>query len=867
MYIVVVLSVLAMMIPMSIPVSAAGGAMGMTLVATGNTADPTLYAGDNDSGYNVFGSTVKVAVVGDSSTVRGWAYPPTDGYPAPLLTNADDNWAEFVSYSLTEAKISAAMNDNTTVGPIGKKWGSVYNTVISQPLGTSSYVSWNEDGNVWLGTTSVTDTVIGQFNAVYPSNATNTHVAQGAILNWYLVDGWQTVDMTAAEAAPGGDHDLGKCGQIADMFPARFSKFSNGSTYIQSVSGADGTSTQVITSNGAESIKIVIVVEYPGDPEINTVPEVATYSFKKANIDAVPQLRWAGEKAILEADFGDVLGPQVVKFSLGNESNGELSAVGEYYGIGANLTNTTQTVWVGVDNATGMYPVAVEAQKEGKVSVDATLYAYLNEEDMVMVSQQSFTVYFLQLNSLVLSDVIGKRVLTDAHGNVISHKDGLWTESNPWDETLDWEAIHAEDGNLDNDTRNVSTDALLRARVTGWFGEFETDNPAGMIDVGNGRTINLPEGRYIMPDDWDLLAGSYKTRPHWDIMCDPSTVTVLGVYPMGPYFTNYGEMAYDVDEDLVAAPLVVGPFSPSLEVMTNTGWAAELTSTDEARPYKTVVPDGELNKWDAPMPPAKIIFEIMDDPADDMDGVGYFKDAFKEDIYYIANEGPGAVMTPLLYTNPFYFAMIPAHEYIPATSANGWYDWDTFGTDGDAYGPYRFWQIMDPVQDVDGYPTEVEVYSDNHGEAMVYLNGDYDLPLNDYDSGLDINYMDVVGTTTVQAIADYPYFRNLQAIYSNTVQKTWTWGGQILGPDEMEGAPMVLVAGTDKVGASDEIMLDDGFTWEGIKTIDPVTGMSSEPDAQGKSNKHVVWIWATDRDGMQAGVLGTQVDCTEWCGR
>jgi len=858
MYIVVVLSILAMMIPMSIPASAAGGYILLNLKANNEV----------DSEYNAAGAVVIAHVVGDTSTVDNWTKLDFAG-----SSDMTDNgtWAELTGTPGTETRITAHMADNTDLTTV-KKWGGDVETYFTQP-NTSSFVTWNEDGNAWLGTGSITDLVIAKFNKVEtskeyaPDGIPNTTGAQGMILNWYLVDGWQTVALLTDEAAPHGNYNMGNCGYANSLWDARFTTFSNGQTYIQTITDGTGSSTVSFSSNGAESVKIVVVPEYPGDPEIDTTIEVATYSFKKANIEAVPQVRWAGEKAILEADFGTVSPTEnVVKFSLGNESNGELSAVAEYANDEYNLTNTTQTVWVGPDPNTGsMFPVAVEAQKEGKVVVDATLYALTGNDMMVMVSQQSFTVYFLQFNSLVLTDVIGKRVATDEAGNIISHKAGLWTEENPWDETEDWEYKYSDDPTdpnynaemHDNDTRNVSSDALLRARVTGWFGKDETDNPAGTVTVDeNGRTINLPEGRYILPDDWDLLAGSFKTRPHWDIMCAPDSL-VLGLTPWGPYYAGFGTPT----AALVAAPPVCGPFSPSLEVMTNTGWSNAVTSTDPVRPFKTVVPDGALDKWDAPMPPAKIIFEILDDPTDEMDALGYFKDAFKGTVYYMANTDPvTSTMLPLLFTNPFYFACIPAHEYIPTTAANGWYDWDTFGRDGDAYGPYPFWQIMDPVQDVDGFPTEVEVYSDNHGEAMVYLNGDYNLPNVLVENGMDINYGTTVGTTTVQAIADYPYYRNLQAIYSETVKKTWTWGGQILGPDNMEGAPMVLVGGTDMVGASDQIILDSPWTWVGIKTIDPTTGYSVEAQARGKSNKHVVWIWATDRDGFQAGVLDTKVE-------
>jgi hypothetical protein len=248
------------------------------------------------------------------------------------------------------------------------------------------------------------------------------------------------------------------------------------------------------------------------------------------------------------------------------------------------------------------------------------------------------------------------------------------------------------------------------------------------------------------------------------------------------------------------------------------------------------------------MPPAKIIFEINAGP-------GYFKTALKTDIYYVM------ILGVKNYTNPFYQEMIPAHEAIPPFDNNGGYDWASFGmpgsVTGNVYGPYPFWQIINQPDGIVAapdatHPTKVEVYSDNHGEGMVWLNGNSNLHLTGTNGGNNVSFGAILGTTVAQATADYPYFRVHQAVYSNTVAKTWTWGGQVLGPDNQTGQPMVLVAGNNNGASPDVITLDPGFTFP----LDPIL----EANASGTSQKHVVWVWATDRDGMQAGVLGTEVD-------
>jgi hypothetical protein len=857
-YVAVVIAMLAMMIPMAIPVSATTF-NGLTMT-TANSAGTQV----DDSVYDVIGTVVTVTASGPAdnwtaNTVGG-------GQILPIATGA--TWAQFVSYSQTAASITARLiSSGATLGPITKKWGNGITTAFTQ-TNTSSYVTWNEGAKTWTGSTTVTDTVTAQFSSVEPSGNPGPHVAQGMILNWYLIDGYQNVPMSPMEANPSPqDYTTGLTGMVGDLVPARFAQITGGTTppgtaytrytYIRTISGADGTSQITITTNGEESIKIVVIPEYPGDPQIATTPEVTTYNFKTREMEVVPQVRWAGEKIVLEADFGvtsELASGYYVKWSLSNESPGSLTSVN---GISAfNYTNTSMTVWAPINAVTGLSQVMLECANQGQVDVVATLYLASNGE--TQENQQLFTVYYLKLESITLSDVVGKRSLYNTSTGVLtSHKDGLFTPSNPWNPALDWETANA--AQADNDTINVSTDTLLRARVKGWF---ESGDPswrtARYVSLTNSSidqaanapgSMLLPAGRWVLPDDWALLSGTVN-RIHWDISVDPSVHSVMALNdPLGPY-TKSGVT--------VAAKPVIGPFSPGLEVMTDTGWAAAITSTDSLRMNKTVVPDGVINSWDAPMPPAKVAFEITD-PLNVkvngvMQGVGYFKDAWKTGIYYIGTGTGAGINTPTNYTNPFYFANIPAHELIPPTNANGGYDGDSVGINNpsDPMGAGPFWKsITEPDGTITPQshtlPTKVEVYSDNHCEAMVYLNGYSNLHREMYDGGADVPLNTTVGHTTVTAYADYPYYRSHPVFASNSVQKTWFWSGQVLGVDGSAQMPMVLTAGhTDNPAASDYITL--------------VTGSSyTAANATGTSNKHVVWVWATDRDGMQAGVLDAKV--------
>jgi hypothetical protein len=142
----------------------------------------------------------------------------------------------------------------------------------------------------------------------------------------------------------------------------------------------------------------------------------------------------------------------------------------------------------------------------------------------------------------------------------------------------------------------------------------------------------------------------------------------------------------------------------------------------------------------------------------------------------------------------------------------------------------------------------VQVYSDNHGEAMVFLNGNWNLNLAPFltNGAADVPEGAIVGNTTAIAMADYPYFRKHPKVVSTNVTKTWTWGGVILGTDQVlfpggaagSATPMILSAGT--------------YT---------ITG-GIYPNEVGVSPKKLIWLWLTDRDVSPAGVMDTRIQWT-----
>jgi len=862
-------------IPLAVmPVSAANGDyLQMSLV------DPISNATNGlDAGYDITGSTVEIKLVSTAGTTivswdkqdqvnpetaSVWVQVPTTPTVAPgtgQIVRVRGVWGETI--------ITATLSDGSAVS-IGKKWGQLLYTVISGPQ--STYVEWFEGmvpgrpalKKTYWAEATVTDMVYADF-----INKDHGHynlpyglAAQGMIFNWYLLHGTPaelSIPMYEAESGVLNSALLDLIDPLKLDKAAKFVKFANGATFIQTVSDNNGSSTVTVTTNGEEAVTIVVVPQYPTGIQLKTKVEVTTLNFWTREMEKVPQVRWAGEKIVLEKNWGPLYVGQLVAFSLENQSPGALEALSMPAGpqLPSGFHNDSQRVWTRVQ-PNGLASALLVCEDMGEVDVDCAIYGERPilppptsgdpEMEYFIENQHGFVVYYLKLESLDLMNVVGKRD---------GHNEGKWTPSNPWDATVD---PFDDDNdpttppinlglNVLEESLNVSADTLLRARVKGWF---TNANPSAreekLIDIdGNGtKDLLLPRGRWVLPDDWPALAGPNweQDRLHWDIMDNPALLDSID--PLGPYNTG-------------ATQDVIGPFSPGIERMTPYGWDVAFTSPDPLRPYRTVVPDGELESWDAPMPPAKVIFEILSEPfpapypgAEEIGNAGFFKEAFKQDIYYIND---------IEYTLPFYQEMIPAHEAIPAFINNGGYDWKSFDP---TYGPYEFWKIINRpdfaagarVQSADpgGHPTKVEVYSDNHGEAMVYLNGDWNLNLDGWEvnAAADVPNGATVGATTVQAMADYPYLRKHQPILSNKVHKIWLWNGLILGtdahvfPDNTVGKPSVQTPSL-AINSTGIISQERG-TW---------------PNEEAISDKKVAWLFIRDRDGMPDGVLGANVKWT-----
>ena len=719
--------------------------------------------------------------------------------------------------------------------------------------------------------------------------------------------------------------------------------------------------------------RVAAVVEYPSEfSEEEYKIDCTSINWWTTQRTKVPQVRWAGQKIVLEKNFGFPNHP--VCFSLENQSVGALERVSDALPV-PGYPQSSDTVWTYTDT-NGTARVIVVSEDPGEVDVDLAIYEDLAGEPGELFNEHGFVVYFLKLESITLTEVLGNRTC---------HDEGLWDLPNPWNptplhykgtatggtedtlidtsnpfttdltgqyvailsgqgagqvrkitsNTVDtltvdpcWKAsdldfipnetsVYQVGGDLfpyyDEDPTtypdpiddpaydttpleilNVSQDGLLRVRVEGFF---ENTNPSmnegypwndivqqGWVDANRDGTMDmydyrLPDGRWILPNDWPYLAGidAELDRAHWNIMDHPNdyvmSAGINGDSELGDYVTwgigtapfgrdmpdapaGGGIDATDPGNPLIAEYPVIGPYN-SLDDYTpfvNDKVPTSLflitgLAQDEFR--KTIVRNSEIDEWDTPMPTAKITFEILD-------GAGFFKEADKGDIYYqfVDVDEPTGDPDLLVYTNPFYAVEVPTHALIPPFINNSEVDWDGWGFINPAYpqGPYDFWTFFNrPAAGDPEQPTRVEVFTDNHGEAMVWINGlsdrqtliDETVLVGGSNGELDAPTGLRIGNTSVVAYVDYPYITGKHPkLQANELTKTWQWAKSVIGCDP-ERYPYLG-------GYSDPF--DTTMVFQ-VGTV-----LDAPPAEAGLSDKKFAYIWVSDANGQPA--TGEQVTWT-----
>jgi hypothetical protein len=625
-----------------------------------------------------------------------------------------------------------------------------------------------------------------------------------------------------------------------------FQIFPTDNSQAASINNADcrpGDST-TITITSQEDVQLRSDLD-TAPPESITIVWVTGLPTNKQ-----PILAWAGQRVVLEHNWRQPDGSCPLFLDEGFGYVQYSKQAGGPGGFAASLLNYDQsasdsiTAYTNDDVVVRVEPVfftigGVHAERE-RVNTDCISTALYESEDPGEVDVQSYItdspfiggapqsqqvvylVYYMKFESVTLGIVDGNRAF---------HNAGSFAPSNPWDASKD----------KTEETRNVSADSLVRVRVKGWFTNSNPTGRAAGTDSNNG---GLPAGRWVMPDDWNQLAGgtlAASNRPNYDIMISPA-----GTLSCSSPTTCQYQNALFLGSAFTTVPSqvdVVGPFS----LLDGPGGA------DSNAPYvpfgtqfrNTWLPDRVIDMWDAPMPPALVRVSRT--------GSGFVKLLSPVGGPFDATTGApvngGADKFRIYSRNPYYHTHIPAEPWIsPLNSDGSGYLWNSWGS-GINSGVYKFWYqagaVGTPVlsapgkdlcpiaQTVDnalcttntflgnarvidtgtgevlqagkvftgGY-TSLSLYSDNHGEVMAYINGDAGLTMDecsDADSLTENGVVaasagsvfcekgDKVGSTTVAASADYPDKRKHYPLASNTVKINWTWGG-IKSVDLQKGA-------------------------------------------------------------------------------
>jgi len=549
----------------------------------------------------------------------------------------------------------------------------------------------------------------------------------------------------------------------------------------------------------AEEVMVVTLSEYPlinmfhGENPVCVQFTKLTPEPKippKAQVKT-PQVRWAGEKIVLEKDWGvepglkslDVLMEgdafmgleaefvtYIAGYSLEKGCIGNLEAI-EYLDVicfdeadlgiplpgfmqgmdvmcipiidVASLQFSADQVFTSVDSE-GVSQCILSTEQQGQADVNATLYEVGVYVTCSMATQtwmvnawlvgpeanHGFLVYFLAFEDIELAeDITPLSSLTN---------------------------VEAGD------------DAEVAVQVRGWFTSDALPGTARLaVDVDGDYIYDMPAGRYVLPDDWAAMAGyNYDLRPNWDLMdaanldniVSPEDVNGDHVEELGPYDVD----VVTTDPPGEAEWPCIGPFNTlqpwTIVEVWNTS-AVVPSSLSPGYVRNTVVPDGYLDWYDCPMPQALVIWDIIGGPID-----ASLSDLDKGDL-----EGYGYMGDPKVYQSPFYAVEVPSSWWIPFG-----YNWYSWGIDG----PYDYWQdllvdsIIADTSELDLAVidvTDVEVYCDNHGIAGVIVDS----------CGMEMEYVEITAT------AEYPYTPKKGKYPPITSEIMVDWGakGEHLNPD------------------------------------------------------------------------------------
>jgi hypothetical protein len=541
-----------------------------------------------------------------------------------------------------------------------------------------------------------------------------------------------------------------------------------GFTIAPTTDGTLKSTTSTADCSDGECLSVVITTTenptFSSRPLYKPAAETIKVCFIEGpTLQKQPMLAWVGQRVVLEHDWRDVSGDCpwygtrsdfLVRYLVGAGSVGALSTVpgfppavvtGPDYVV-VRVTAPAPTANPPVLGDDCISRVIYESQIPGRVDVTAHV---VSESSYTVISPEyDFWYYYMKFESLTLGIVPGSRA---------GHNSGAFAPQNP-----------PVASDKTTETSNVSADVLVRVTVRGWV---EADNCPVKDQAADINGLLLPANRCTFPDDWAKVLGQ---NAQYDI---------LGSAPAG------------------SCANVAGPFSLLQQVKANCGTTkaphVDALPGDQAPPYAlfrhSVFPSVPtlVSSVDAPMPPALVTLTLA--------GQGFLKGAAKSDIYGAANQ---------------YFAThIPAEPTILVAGSGYQSHWHSWTGTGNRSGLYVFWSslagastkgVADATviscpgtssvgcvggKDTKGYDL-IQIYTDNHGEAMAYVNGDANLDFTACDANNLASHKiispiighycekdDDVGSSTINALAVYPDKQPHRDMAAGPVTIDWTWGG------------------------------------------------------------------------------------------
>jgi len=543
-------------------------------------------------------------------------------------------------------------------------------------------------------------------------------------------------------------------------------------------------------------VMIVVLVSYPAgtnpqdDPHNGEQPvclEKGKKWFHKEPIPQIdqvktPQLRWAGEKIVLEKDWGyepyfdeytiDLGGGMLFHYidlafyaaiySLEEGSIGNLEPVTDAAGLTVVTPNVNDIVidleYLGLPAGAQQVICPLGGYYYDLTDLGEDWGGYSDTQCILSTEQSGQADVNAALYKVEVQIIIGEgeaapmgmAMEVQMNGPIMNHGFLVYF--------LEFEDVTlAEDITpLDSLTGLVpdTEDAQVAVQVRGFFDYryshlMATMREAKAIDLNDDGVVDkwLPEGRYVLPDDWWLIAETTNIalRPNYDLMDQAHLDTIVS--PLDTNLDHDEELGpYDVEVRTTEPPgeaeyPTIGPFSTYQLWSTEDMWVAAATVPSSLSPdylRNTVVPDGEINWYDAPMPQALVIFDVVS-----TEGALYGLDKGNLEGYGFEWSGGDKV-----YQSPYYAVEIPANWQIPPG-----YNWMSWRRDPSwmywyiiEQGPYDFWtdlQLKSIISNTTENPidrSDVEVYSDNHGIAAVTVGA-----------------LDNMGSVTIKATAEYPY--------------------------------------------------------------------------------------------------------------